>query len=136
MKTENLTQSLISVTGTVLGAGTSRIIADKIPIKKTKLKHALLAGVAITGACFLDRKEATSAFVQDVAIGVAATQVTSLVKELMGDKLKEGILKTGLGNYTEEYEPVNFLAYNNYDFIPAENYTETPFEKNTIEFRK
>lgn len=118
MKTENITNSMVSVIATTAGAISSRVVADSAPIKNVKLKHGLIAGIAVLGAAFLDRKTAVSAFTQDVAIGVSATQIGYLAKELITEP--KGTLKTALG------APNNFLAsYNSYDMIP---FNEAPYE--------
>lgn len=115
MKTENITKSIISVGGTTLGAVTSRVVADSAPINNPKVKHGVIAGIAILGAAFLNRETPSGAFAQDVAIGVSATQLGYLVKELVGES--KGVVKTALGNPNDG---MDFLAsYTDYDFIPT-----------------
>lgn len=129
MKMENLTNSAVSVTGTVLGAMASRVVAEKLPIKKSKVKHGVLALVGIVGASFLDRKDATSAFVQDMAIGVSATQLGALAKDFLA-KEEKSTLQTALGSPMTDVDAIDFLAsHNNYDFIPSgEEFEEIDLE--------
>ena len=110
MKTENVSNSVLSVSGTVLGGMASRLVADKIPVSNTKLKHGAIAAIAIVGASMLDRKDPTKAFAQDVAIGIGATQIATLVKEVVAPT--DGMLKTALGN------PGKFLANPSYNVMP------------------
>lgn len=125
MKKGNITSSIVSVVGAGTGAAASRIVAESAPIKNAKLKHGLIAGIAVLGFAFLDRKTKVGAFAQDVALGVGVTQIGYLVKELVGET--SGTVKTALGspNY-------DFLAMpNSYDFIPNDRsmgaeYQETP----------
>lgn len=123
MKKGNITSSIVSVAGAGAGAAASRIIADSAPIKNAKLKHGLIAGVAMLGFAFLDRKTKVSAFTQDVALGVGVTQIGYLVKELVGET--SGTLKTALGS-----PDIDFLAMpNSYDFIPTANFMETEYQE-------
>lgn len=140
MKTKDFTNSAVSVTGTVLGAMASRVIVESVPVKSNKVKHGVLAGVALLGASFLDRREPTNAFVQDVAIGVSATQIGMLVKELAGET--KGKMKTALGNPLND--DITFLAsyQDDYDFIPTSfvediytDYEEEPVNTEIV-FRK
>ncbi|TDQ22755.1 hypothetical protein [Tenacibaculum caenipelagi] len=136
MKTENVTNSIVTAIALTGGAMASRVIADgaSTVIKNPKLKHGAIAAVAVVGAAFLDRKTAAGSFAQDVAIGVSATQLGYLAKELIGET--KGIIKTALGN------PINkanysFLASPSYDFIPAQSsrYSEYEEQPGEIVFR-
>lgn len=115
MKKGSLKSSATTVAGTVVGAMASRVIANKLPVKNTKLKHGVLALVGVLGVAMLDRKDPTSAFTQDVAIGVTATQLGSLVKELVSPKEDTNpIITTALGSPIVDFED----PYR-YDFIPT-----------------
>lgn len=141
MKTKDLTSSAVSITGTLLGAMASRVIAENVPVKNSKVRSGVLAGVGLIGASFLDRREPTNAFVQDVAIGVTATQLGSLIKELVGET--KGTIKTALGNPFSG--DIDFLASyqdDDYDFIPTlypedidVDYDEVPVNTEIV-FRK
>ena len=134
MKTKNLSSSAVSITGTVAGGMASRVIAENLPVKYGKLKHGILFAVAVAGASMLDRKDKTQAFTQDIAIGMGAVQLGSLVKEFFGSKAKDGAFKTALGNPTMNQR---FLAApNSYDFIPVNDFTyeESPVTQE-INFR-
>lgn len=123
MKQGDILNSMLSVTGTTTGAVTSRIVADSVPIENEKVKHGVLAGIAVVGAMFLDRKTPVSSFAQDVAIGVSATQLGYLLKSFFPEA--EGTLKTGLGNPKGQF----LASPDAYDFIPtAPRTVETPHE--------
>lgn len=136
MKSKNLTKSLVTASATVAGAMSSRVLAENVPLKNTKIKHAVLSIVGIAGAALLDRKDTVSAFTQDLAIGFAATQTASLIKDLLGEKANDGVLKTALGSPVELNNSSFLASYNNYDFIPAPasiDYEEQPIRM--AEFR-
>lgn len=119
METKKISSAVISVVGTTTGALSSRVVADALPIDNAKLKHGAFAVVGIVGAALLNRKNATSAFAQDVAIGVSATQIGYLAKEIMGETT--GALKTALGNPFQQKDQVFLSSYNDrYDFIPTD----------------
>ncbi len=145
MDTKKITNSLVTVGGTAVGAMASRVIADKVPVKNAKMKHGALAVLGMVGASFLNSKKSAEAFIQDVAIGMSATQIGYLIKELAGDKAK-GVMATALGNPDLNYEDIAFLSsyddyiedYNDYDFIPENtDFTDYEIEEpvKSIEFR-
>ncbi len=129
MKTEKLTGSVVSAVAMTGGAMASRVVAGstKTVIKNAKVRHGVLAGVAILGAALLDRKTSVGAFTQDVAIGISATQLGYLAKEFFAPE-KEGTLKTALGN-PYGADTIEFLASPSYDFIPAPEQSYTDYEE-------
>lgn len=137
MKTENLTGKVVSSLAMAGGAMASRVVADGAGtiIKNPKLKHGAIAAIAVVGAALLDRKTSIGAFTQDIAIGVSATQIGYLAKEIIAPE-KEGTIKTALGT-PYEYRGYDFLASpRDYDFIPApEVYTEYEEQPREIVFR-
>lgn len=114
MKTENVTKTAVKVVGNVVGAMGSRILADQIPLDDSRIKYGVLSLGLIVGALFLDSEDSIQCFAQDACIGGAATQLGSLVKELVAPT--EGMLKTALGTPNRP----RFLATPkiNYNMIP------------------
>lgn len=112
MKTEDFGKAGVSVLATGVGAGVSRILAEKIPVANAKIKHGALAAVSILGAALVGRKDSTNAFLQDVAIGSSATQIFMMAKSFIGEP--EGLIKTALGSPKRK----TFLANPRRNFMP------------------
>lgn len=120
---ENTAVSLVSMTA---GAMASRIVADKLPLKNSKLKRGALILAGVLGASALDRKNTGRKIGQDMAISVAVTQTGHLLKEVLEEKLKNNkTLAPALGSPMGDWDnPIvldstNFLSgYTpNYDGI-------------------
>ncbi|ATA67277.1 hypothetical protein CGC48_00770 [Capnocytophaga cynodegmi] len=95
LNSETVTEAVAFAGGAVVGSATSRVLADKIPLKNSKLKRGLLAVVGVAGAAMISGKDNAGKVLQGAAAGMAATQLGELVKEMVNPQ--EGILKTALG---------------------------------------
>ncbi|CEN34910.1 hypothetical protein [Capnocytophaga cynodegmi] len=122
LNSETVTGAAAFTGGAIAGAMGSRVLADKIPLKNSKLKRGLLAIVGVVGAAMINGKDNAGKALQGAAAGMAATQLGELVKEMVNPQ--EGILKTALG--TPE-NPIIILPsdVNNYDYQTLDN----PYEK-------
>ncbi|WP_233860887.1 hypothetical protein [Tenacibaculum piscium] len=121
MDTKKISSTLVSAIGNTAGIGIKNVVADVVPIENGKIKHGVLLATGVLGAVFLNRKNKTTAFAQDVSIGVAGSSLISLAKEFITEP--KGVLKTALGNPESE---INFLSgYDDYDLIDDnEDYSE------------
>ncbi len=124
MKKEQFVSSLVSLASLTVGTVSSRLAVEHIPIENTSLKRWGLVFGGIAGASALDRKSTGRKIGQDIAISIAVTQAGYLLKDWLGDKVKDNkILAQALGNPMDEYmglDSTNFLSsYTspNYDFI-------------------
>ncbi|MFK8297354.1 hypothetical protein ACI76O_05420 [Capnocytophaga cynodegmi] len=95
LNSETVTGAAAFTGGAIAGAMGSRVLADKIPLKNSKLKRGLLAVVGVVGAAMINGKDNAGKALQGAAAGMAATQLGELVKEMVNPQ--EGILKTALG---------------------------------------
>ncbi|ATA94649.1 hypothetical protein CGC54_10065 [Capnocytophaga canimorsus] len=122
LNSKTMTEAAAFTGGAIAGAMGSRVLADKIPLKNSKLKRGLLAIVGVVGAAMINGKDNAGKALQGAAAGMAATQLGELVKEMVNPQ--EGILKTALG--TPE-NPIIILPsdVNNYDYQTLDN----PYEK-------
>ncbi|MDO5106484.1 hypothetical protein [Capnocytophaga sp.] len=133
LNSATMTGAVAFSAGAVTGAMVSRVLYDKIPLKdkeegKTtmaKVKRGLLAAAGIVGAAMIDSKETTGKAIQGAAVGMAATQIGYLLKEVIEVK-EDGIFKTALGN---PQTPVVVYAndgYLNYGYHPFDEFEEEP----------
>ncbi len=129
MKKKEIQNSLIKTTALTVGAATSRIVADKVPIKNTHLKRGILVLTGAIGAAMLDRSSSSKAFVQDMASGVAATQAAYWIKDAIGEKMKDNdLVSSALGNPVGTYEnPVQFRL-GSANVFPTETIHDTSYE--------
>lgn len=124
MTKKGLEKSVVTLASMTAGAMVSRIVAEKLPIKKTKLKRGVLIVAGIVGASALDQKTTGRKIGQDMAISVAVTQTGYLLKELLDDKLKDNkLLHPALGN--PMYDGTSFLSSYTGDY--GYDYQEEPF---------
>ncbi|WP_299833763.1 hypothetical protein [uncultured Tenacibaculum sp.] len=107
-----------------VGAVGSRLAVEHVPIENTSLKRWGLILGGIAGASVLDRKSTGRKIGQDISISVAATQAGYLLKDWLGDKLKDNkVMAQALGSPYDEYmglDSTNFLSSytsQNYDFV-------------------
>lgn len=129
---KTLTESATTVAGVVAGAMVSRVAADKLSgvLKKPLLRHGALALVGLSLAAFATPKETSGKLLQSAGAGMAATQLTEVLKSILTPKDKpmdEGILKTALGAPAEE-TTVYVDSSSNYDYYPYEE-VDNPFEE-------
>lgn len=116
MKKKAIEQTLVRASALTVGAATSRVVADKLPIKNKHLKRGALVLSGLLGAAFIERDSTSKAFVQDMAEGVVATQAAYWIKDVIGEKMKENhLITTALGNPVGNYNnPVQFrMGYAN-----------------------
>ena len=129
---KTLTESAITTAGVVAGAMVSRVAADKLSgvLKKPLLRHGALALAGLALAAFATPKETSGKLLQSAGVGMAATQLTEVLKSVLTPKDKpmdEGILKTALGAPAEE-TTVYVDSSSNYDYYPYEE-VDNPFEE-------
>lgn len=116
MKKQAIQDALFRTVGITTGGATSKIVAAKVPVKNMHLKRG---GLVLTGtvlAALVDRSSQGKAFVQDLGIGMAGTQLASWVYDAFEEKLEEGsLVKTALGNPVGSYNnPVQYrMGYAN-----------------------
>lgn len=129
MKKEAIIDSLKRGLGLTVGSAGSRVLADKLPIDNYHLKRGGLVLAGALGAAFVGRETSGKATVQDIALGVAATQGTLWIKDAFGESMKDNSLVTAAlgspkGTY---YNPVNFrMGYAN--FAPKNETIDTTYE--------
>ena len=129
---KTLTESATTAAGVVAGAMVSRVAADKLSgvLKKPLLRHGALALAGLALAAFVTPKETSGKLLQSAGAGMAATQLTEVLKSVLTPKDKpmdEGILKTALGAPAEE-TTVYVDSSSNYDYYPYEE-VDNPFEE-------
>lgn len=129
---KTLTESATTAAGVVAGAMVSRVAADKLSgvLKKPLLRHGALALAGLALAAFATPKETSGKILQSAGAGMAATQLTEVLKSVLTPKDKpmdEGILKTALGAPAEE-TTVYVDSSSNYDYYPYEE-VDNPFEE-------
>lgn len=129
---KTLTESATTAAGVVAGAMVSRVAADKLSgvIKKPLLRHGALALAGLALAAFATPKETSGKILQSAGAGMAATQLTEVLKSVLTPKDKpmdEGILKTALGAPAEE-TTVYVDSSSDYDYYPYEE-VDNPFEE-------
>lgn len=129
MKKEQIKNSLVSLASLTVGAMGSRLAVEHLPLENTSLKRWGLVLGGIAGASVLNRKSTSKKIGQDIAISMAVTQAGYLLKDWLGDKVKDNkIISQALGNPFDQYtglDSTSFLSsYTspNYDFI-AEDVT-------------
>lgn len=104
MKKEEFVKSLASLASVTVGAVGSRLAFQHVPIKSTALKRWGLVLGGIAGASMLDRKSTGRRIGQDIAVSVAATQAGYLLKDWLGDTIKDNkIMAQALGSPIYEY---------------------------------
>lgn len=129
---KTLTESATTAAGVVAGAMVSRVAADKLSgvLKKPLLRHGALALAGLALAAFATPKETSGKLLQSAGAGMAATQLTEVLKSVLTPKDKpmdEGILKTALGAPAEE-TTVYVDSSSDYDYYPYEE-VDNPFEE-------
>lgn len=128
MKKKAIKESLLTSVGLTTGALGSRVVADKLPIKNVHLKRGGLVLAGVIGAAAVGRKTPSKAFVQDVALGTAVTQLGYWIKDAVSGKVKDSsIFNTALGSPIGDHDnPVQFrMGYAN---IPNEQTFDTSYE--------
>lgn len=125
MKKKEVLNSIVTLASMTAGAMGSRVVADVIPIENTTIKRGVLVLGGIAGASSLDRKTTMRKIGQDAAISVAVTQAGYLLKDWIGEGLKDNkLLAPALGNPSKDYALLDsgtFLSSytgGNFDFIP------------------
>lgn len=129
MKKKAIKESLLTSVGLTTGAIGSRVVADKLPIKNSHLKRGGLVLAGVVAAAAVGRKTASKAFVQDMALGTAVTQLGYWIKDTVSDKMNENsLMKTALGSPVGDYHnPVQFrMGYAN--IFPKEQTFDTTYE--------
>jgi len=135
MTKQAIENSVVTLASMTTGAMLSRVVANKLPIDNTKIRRGAVILAGILGASYLDRSSTGKAIVQDMAMASAVTQTGYLVKDFLGDTLKDNkLLYPALGSPMDDFldEPfeldsTDFLSSYlepNYDFISE----ETDFE--------
>lgn len=116
MTQQALESSVVTLASMSAGAILSRIVANKLPIENTKIRRGTIILAGILGASYLDRKTTGKAIAQDMAMATAVTQAGYLVKEVLGDTLKDNkLLYPALGS-------------------PIDNFIDAPFELDSSDF--
>lgn len=114
VKSEQITENGTLAVSTVLGSMASRVAAQKIPMKNAMLKHGLLAVAGVAAAVFAPKGIAGKA-VQGAGIGVAATQLTEVIKTILkpkdGSEMKNETLKVALGMGNPQTVYVDYYPY-------------------------
>ena len=125
MKKSAIKDSLLRSTALTVGGAGSRIVADKLPVANNHLKRGGMVLLGVIGAAFVDRKTPSKAFVQDIALGTAATQAGYWIKDAIGTKTQNPLIKTALGTPGDYNNPVQFrMGYAN---VP--NVIDTTYEE-------
>lgn len=127
---KTLTESAITTAGVVAGAMVSRVAADKLSgvLKKPLLRHGALTLAGLALVAFATPKETSGKLLQSAGAGMAATQLTEVLKSVLTPKDKpmdEGILKTALGAPAEES---TVYVDSSSDYYPYEE-VDNPFEE-------
>ncbi|WP_299673271.1 hypothetical protein [uncultured Tenacibaculum sp.] len=123
MKKKEIQDTLVTATALTVGSAGSRIIADKLPTDNIHLKRGGIVLTSVVGASAVGRKTPGKAFVQDIALGAAATQIGYWIKDAIGDKVQDNALATtALGNPVGSYDnPVQWRM--GYVDLPKTDYT-------------
>ncbi len=99
MKKREITQALTRAAALTIGSAGSRLAADNLPFENTHLKRGGLTLSGIVLAAMVGRSSNSKAFVQDAALGMAATQLSGWIKDALSDKAKENtVVATALGS--------------------------------------
>jgi len=124
MKKEEFVNSLVSLASLTAGTISSRLAVEYLPIDSTPLKRWGLVVGGIAGASILDRKTTLKRVGKDASIAMAVTQAGYLLKDWLGDKMKDNkVVAQALGNPIDQYmglDSTGFLSsYTrpNYDLI-------------------
>ena len=120
---KTLTESATTAAGVVAGAMVSRVAADKLSgvLKKPAIRHGALAVLGVVLAAYSNPKETSGKFIQSAGAGMAATQITEVLKSVFSPKdkpMNDGILKTALG--APEETTVYVDSSSDYDYYPYE----------------
>ena len=121
---KTLTESATTAAGVVAGAMVSRVAADKLSgvLKKPAIRHGALAVLGVVLAAYGNPKDTSGKLIQSAGAGMAATQITEVLKSVFSPKDKPmnyGILKTALGAPAEE-TTVYVDSSSDYDYYPYE----------------
>lgn len=123
---KTLTDSGVLSAGAFAGAFASKVAASKLDkvLEKPLLRHGALAVVGIALAAFSNPKDVPGKLMQGAGAGIAATQLTEVLKNVMtqsGKKpMEDGILKTGLSAPETSYVYVDSTP----EYYPYENVPE------------
>lgn len=150
MNTQKFADSGAFAVGGVVGAMSSRVIADQLKgmLKKENenepkkgmsiATHGGLAVLGILGVAFANPKDTVGKGLQGLGVGVASTQIVECLKVALAPK-EPGILQTALGSADPQTIVIESPAYNGYqtDYYPYEDVgyqANTPFEDGTQVF--
>lgn len=150
MNTQKFADSGAFAVGGVVGAMSSRVIADQLKgmLKKENenepkkgmsiATHGGLAVLGILGVAFANPKDTVGKGLQGLGVGVASTQIVECLKVALTPK-EPGILQTALGSADPQTIVIESPAYNGYqtDYYPYEDVgyqANTPFEDGTQVF--
>ena len=120
---KTLTESATTAAGVVAGAMVSRVAADKLSgvLKNPAIRHGALAVLGVVLAAYGNPKDTSGKFIQSAGAGMAATQITEVLKSVFSPKdkpMNDGILKTALG--APEETTVYVDSSSDYDYYPYE----------------
>lgn len=124
---KTITDSGAFTAGALAGAIGSRVANDKLTkiIEKPMLRHGAIAILGLAFAAFATPKDIPGKLMQGAGVGMAATQLNELIKNVATDNGKkpmdDGILKTGLG----APETVYIATTPSYEYYPYENVQDT-----------
>ena len=139
---QTITQAGITVASALGGAMASRVAASKLDavIKKPVYRHTLvaLAGIALIAAG--NTKETAGKIMQGAGTGIAATQLSEVLKIVLTPKdkpMEDGILKTAVGLAAPEtvyVDSTNPYEYYPYEEVATDTTQETMFLSGTTAF--
>ncbi|MFL0083688.1 hypothetical protein V2647_06835 [Tenacibaculum maritimum] len=133
MKKTAIKDALLRSSALTIGAAGSRVVADKLPVDNMHLKRGGLVLTGIVGASFVGRSSASKAFVQDMALGTAATQLGYWIKDLVAEKMKDNAIVTSalgcpeVGGYDN---PVQYRL----GYVDVSPYQQTNEEVSDVKF--
>ncbi|WP_129588196.1 hypothetical protein [Capnocytophaga sp. oral taxon 878] len=127
---QTITQAGITAASALGGAMASRVVASKLDavIKKPIYRHSLVALVGIALIAAGNTKETSGKIMQSAGTGIAATQLSEVLKLALTPKdkpMEDGILKTAVGLAAPETVYVESTTpYDYYDYEEVPNDTE------------
>jgi hypothetical protein len=124
---KTLTDSGVLSAGALVGSFASKVAASKLDttLKKPLLRHGALAALGLALVAFSNPKDVPGKLMQGAGAGMAATQLSEVIKEIItqgGKKpMEDGILKTGLSAPETSYVYVDSTPeYYPYENVPEE----------------